>query len=251
MTVQIRPDEIIAGLSGLEIRRFFRHVKGWHNDSFGAEWMKEYLKLSDSKAAAVIRSLISEGYVVRNGKVDGETMFKFTDLGCALVRASGASRIARETAEKAVRDFMLRVKAVNDSPSFLYEVSDVVVFGSYLTDASDLGDVDIAVRLRSRITDSEQRVAREIEHAHKSGRSFARFIDELSWAQDEVMLALKARRRAVSIQPWYSFVGMEKKDDFRYKVIMGDADTIAEDLQDREGRRKAASAPPTSGSRIG
>ena len=78
MTVQIRPDEIIAGLSGLEIRRFFRHVKGWHNDSFGAEWMKEYLKLSDSKAAAVIRSLIREGYVVRNGKVGGETVFKFT-----------------------------------------------------------------------------------------------------------------------------------------------------------------------------
>ena len=251
MTVQIRRDDIIAGLSGFEIRRFFRHVKGWHNDSFVTEWMKEYLKLSDSKAAEVIRSLIREGYVARNGKVEGEIVFKFTDRGSALGRASGARRIARETAERAVRDFICRVKAVNDNPSFLYEVTDVVVFGSYLSDAPNFGDVDIAVRLRSRITDNEQRVAREIEHAHKSGRSFSRFIDELTWAQDEVMLALKARKRTVSVQPWYSFVGMEKKEDFRYKVIMGDADTIAGDLQDGEGRRKAASAPPTTGSPIG
>ena len=99
MTVQIRRDDIIAGLPGFEIRRFFRHVKGWHNDSFGAEWMKEYLKLSDSKAAEVIRSLIREGYVVRNGKVDGERVFKFTDRLCARESVRGKKDCPRNGRE--------------------------------------------------------------------------------------------------------------------------------------------------------
>jgi predicted nucleotidyltransferase len=137
---------------------------------------------------------------------------------------------------------------VNANPEFLYEVTDVVVFGSYLKDRDDLGDVDIAVRLKARITDNEQRVSREREHARRSGRSFTRFIDELTWAQDEVMLALKARKRTVSIQPWYSFVGMGKEQDFRYKVIVGDADKIAEELAE-ELRNAAAKSKAKAGDR--
>jgi hypothetical protein len=109
--------------------------------------MMEYLNLSDSKAAQVIRSLIREGYVVRNGKVDGEIVFEFTDRGSLFVRASGARRVARTTADRTLLDFMARVKEVNGDPSFLYEVTDVIVFGSYLRDVGNLGDLDVVVRL--------------------------------------------------------------------------------------------------------
>jgi len=36
---------------------------------------------------------------------------------------------------------------------------------------------------------------------------------------------------------------MEKKKDFQYKVIMGDADKIALDLQDAEVKRRADHRP--------
>jgi predicted nucleotidyltransferase len=239
MTIHVQRRHTIAGLPAFEVRRFFRHVKGWHHDAFGKKWIMEYLKLSAAQAEQSIQGLIQEGYIAPSGEVEGEPTFQFTDLGSSLVRASGARRVARSTADKALHDFVSRVKAVNDNPKFLYEVTDAVVFGSYLKNVGDLGDVDIAVRLKSRITDNEQRVAREREHARRSGRSFSRFIDELTWAHDEVMLALKARKRTISIQPWYSFVGMEKELGFQYKVIIGDADKIAQELRDAEAKSKA------------
>jgi len=251
MTIQLQRKHTIAGLPAFEIRRFFRHVKGWHQDAFGKKWIKEYLNLSAPQAAQAIRTLIQEGYIAPAGDVEGEPTFQFTDLGSSLVRASGARRVARRTADKALQEFLARVKEVNADPKFLYEVTDVVVFGSYLKDRDDLGDVDIAVRLKARITDNEQRVSREREHARRSGRSFSRFIDELTWAQDEVMLALKARKRTISIQPWYSFVGMEKEQDFRYKVIVGDADKIAEELKDAAAKSKAKAGDRRSDSPAG
>jgi predicted transcriptional regulator/predicted nucleotidyltransferase len=240
MTVQIRSQQTIAGLPAMEVRRFFRHVKGWHANAFDKKWMMKYLNLRERKATQVIRSLIREGYVVRNGKSDDETTFEFTDLGSSLVRASGARRITRTTAAEALQAFMARVKAVNENPRFLYTVTAVVVFGSYLKNVGELGDLDLAVQLKSRIADAEQRVTKELEHARSSARSFSRFIDELTWAHDEVLLALKARKRTISVQPWSSFVGMEKDADFKYKVLLGDAESIRAELN---GKRTEGQAP--------
>jgi predicted nucleotidyltransferase len=231
MTIQIRSRQTIAGLPAFEARRFFRHVKAWHANAFGKRWMMKYLKLHDRKATEVIRSLIREGYVVRSGKRDDETAFEFTDLGASLVRASGAKKITRTTAEEALQAFMARVKAVNETPRFLYTVNAVVVFGSYLKNVGELGDLDLAVQLKSRIADAEQRVTKELEHAGSSGRSFSRFIDQLTWAHDEVMLALKARKRTISVQPWSSFIGMEKDTGFKYRVLLGDAESIRAELE--------------------
>ncbi len=113
----------------------------------------------------------------------------------------------------------------------MYTVNAVVVFGSYLKNVGELGDLDLAVQLKSRIADAEQRVTKELEHAGSSGRSFSRFIDQLTWAHDEVMLALKARKRTISVQPWSSFIGMEKDTDFRYRVLLGDAESIRAELK--------------------
>jgi predicted nucleotidyltransferase len=241
MTVRIQREDIIGGLPAFEIRRFFRHVKGWHSRDFTKNWMMEGLGLSDRKATQVIRSLIVEGYVVRSGKRDGEAAYEFTERGSSLVRASGAKRIARSTAEGALQAFMARVKKINEDPSFFYTVTSVAVFGSYLRDVGELGDLDLAVRLKSRIADNDQRVTRELEHACSSGRTFSRFIDQLTWAQDEVMLALKARKRTISIQPWYSFVGMVKDNNFRYEVLLGDPESIREELKTTDENLKPRS----------
>lgn len=172
MTVQIQRHDIIAGLPALEIRRFFRHVKGWHRGDFSKKWIMEYLVLSDWKATQVIRSLIREGYVQRNGKRGVEAVFGLTARGSSLVRASGARRVGRKTAEEALHAFMVRVQNVNENPNLFYTVTAVVVFGSYLKNVGNLGDLDLAVRLESRIRDSDQRVIRELEYARSSAVRF-------------------------------------------------------------------------------
>ncbi len=107
----------------------------------------------------------------------------------------------------------------------------MAVFGSYLKDTAHLGDVDVAVRVDSRIVDNDRRVDRELHYAHNSGRSFSRFIDQLTWAHDEVMLALKARKRTLSIQAWDSFVRMTKNPEFRYSVLFGDSEGLRAELR--------------------
>ena len=45
------------------------------------------------------------------------------------------------------------------------------------------------------------------------------------------MLALKARKRTISIQPWFAFVAMEKHGDFGYEVLLGDPEGISGELE--------------------
>jgi predicted nucleotidyltransferase len=242
MTMQVGGLDKIAGLSAFEVRRFFRHVTSCHQNVFDRQWLMRYLDLSAWKATQVIRGLVREGYVVTKGRLANQFLFEFTDLGDALARASGAKRVMRSTAAQSLQDFMGRVREVNENPNYLYTVTAVAVFGSYLKDTAHLGDVDVAVRVNSRIVDNDRRVDRELQHARASGRSFSRFIDQLTWAHDEVMLALKARKRTISIQAWDSFVRMTKNPEFRYSVLFGDSEGLRAELKSSGGGESDALA---------
>lgn len=235
MTMQIGRLDKIASLSAFAARRFFRHVTSCHQNVFDRQWLMRYLDLSDWKATQVVRGLVREGYVVRKGTLADQVLFEFTDLGNALARASGAKRVLRSTAARSLQDFMGRVREVNENPNYLYTVTAVAIFGSYLKDTARLGDVDIAVRVDSRIVDNDRRVDQELQHARNSDRSFPRFIDQLTWAHHEVMLALKARKRTVSIQAWDSFVRMTKNPEFRYSVPFGDSEGLRAELKSLGG----------------
>jgi hypothetical protein len=54
------------------------------------------------------------------------------------------------------------------------------------------------------------------------------------------MLHLKARTRGLSLHPMDDFVGMRKDNNFAYKILIGDADKIAEQL----AKQVAANATP-------
>jgi len=48
---------------------------------------------------------------------------------------------------------MERVRLVNDNPDLVYRVESVVLFGSMLSAAERLGDVDIAIELQAKVTE--------------------------------------------------------------------------------------------------
>jgi hypothetical protein len=50
------------------------------------------------------------------------------------------------------------------------------------------------------------------------------------------MLHLKARTRGLSLHSLDDFVRMRKDNNFVYKVLIGNADKIAEQLAKRDGR---------------
>jgi hypothetical protein len=80
------------------------------------------------------------------------------------------------------------------------------------------------------------------KYACDSGRHFATLEAEQAWPVREVTLVLKARRRTLRIQSWYSFTRMEKVPDFTYEVLLGDKNALRCDLEEPEQERNEGSA---------
>ena len=97
---------------------------------------------------------------------------------------------------------MNRVHQVNADSRFLYRVRKVILFGSFLTDAPFVGDLDLAVELDRKEPDGEKHVqmalARAREVAEK-GRRFSNFVEMICFAEQEVKLFLKARSRIIQM----------------------------------------------------
>jgi predicted nucleotidyltransferase len=204
------------------------------------------------KAHHIVLGLLYSGFV----EADQSHAEAGTELGCykvtrkgeELMRASAARRIKCTTAQSALDEFMQRVQCVNNAPTYLYTVVKVVVFGSFLCRGNHLGDVDVAVELSSRIPFRGNWVEIFRQHAWNSGRSFRTFDEEIDWPRREVILALKARQRSVSIHSWFGFIEMEKAPDFQYKVLLGNRRKIRGELvrserERREESRKGLAAP--------
>jgi hypothetical protein len=60
--------------------------------------------------------------------------------------------IKRETAKRILKEIVQRAEKINASPDtkFMYFVSKILVFESYLTEKERLGDIDIAIDIEKR-----------------------------------------------------------------------------------------------------
>ena len=60
------------------------------------------------------------------------------------------SRINRTKADKLLADFLQSVEEVNAHPDLLHWVTEVRVFGSYLTNSVDLDEIPLAIKKKRR-----------------------------------------------------------------------------------------------------
>jgi hypothetical protein len=233
MTLDIRAVSPIGGESAIRIREILRRAHG----AFRQDWLSDTFQYSRQKACGIAIAMVGAGILERDrGREERYRSpmpwYTVTDAGRALARASAAPRISRKTAETALHEFINRVHAVNGDSRYLYSVRKAVVFGSFLVAREDLGDVDVAVDLQSRIRldDKDKWVEIFREHALNSGRSFSTFEEEIDWPRREVALVLKSRKRSISLQPWYSFVEMGKNPNFRFEILVGDPEEISREV---------------------
>ena len=141
--------------------------------------------------------------------------------------ATAAKPISRGTAERVLREFVDRMNAVNAAKEYAFKVKSAVLFGSILSCADRLGDVDVAIDLRPRISDSarfRQQCDRRRILAEERGRAFPTVIEWATWPQKEVLLRLKARSRSLSLHEFDHLMEME---NLRYRILLGDASLIA------------------------
>lgn len=135
-------------------------------------------------------------------EIDVIKYYEKTLLGRTLALAKAVSTISREMVESIVNDFMARVGTVNASDEFLYKISKVVIFGSYLdVDAVEYDQLDMAVELTPLYPEGTQneKEAGFIDSAIKEGKNFDDMIAEMFYPQTCVRSFLKNRCPYISM----------------------------------------------------
>jgi hypothetical protein len=232
MTMNLKPGQRIAGCPAMEVRWLMRRMRPYQGVT--AKFIANVLKIEgEDQTQAVVTELMNLGYIEKIDLKDDRIWFTPTELGVSLSLASAAKRITRKTAEKTIAEFMKRVRWLNHNRKYLFKVTAIVVYGSYLTSTESLGDVDIAVELTWREPDQKkyhELIWAHINAARRKGRRFANLTDEVVWPQTEVLLFLKNRKRSLSIHTLVHLKELAREKPLRYRVLLGDRHAIAEQL---------------------
>ena len=174
------------------------------------EWTElgiaDLLKVRGEAVRVAIDALVADGLLVAcpPDKVFGRRLFyKHGPHAARLIDALLLKRIPRAKADRLVADLIERAKAVNARPELFVGVATLRAFGSYITDAPDLGDIDIAVDLVRKEQGPKGSPRETIEwnraRARASGRQSMSFVEEICYGDIEVRKLLKARVAYVSL----------------------------------------------------
>ena len=136
------------------MRRLYKK-SGWTNSSPNVHPLIGVNRISDQATAAraLVEQLLKDGMIEVNARFSdcrGQVAYQPTSKGNAMRLARSAPRLNRAKADKLLADFLRSVEEVNTHPNLLHWVTEVRVFGSYLTDSEDLGEIDLAIKKEQR-----------------------------------------------------------------------------------------------------
>ena len=206
--MRINPKEKLFGQPVLKIREVVRSAMTERLRSIEKPWLFEegstILGQSTSIAKAVMRQLIKEEYLVLNKVKYGDT-FQFevseTEKGRRFGVATANPPITREKADQLLKELIERTISINANDDYACYVERLSVFGSYLSDKTSLGDLDVFFKITRKCEGEEyvQKCHERIYVAFKSGRVFPNYVEQIYWPEREVLLALKTRKKGLSL----------------------------------------------------
>ena len=215
--MRINSKDKIAGVPILSVRKLFSSG----GDFLDEESVIDRLLLKPPGARKLIRELVRQGFLEPAKLPSNRLAWEKTMKANALRLASAAKPISRKTAEARLSDFLERVNEVCQDDHYIYKVKRAWIFGSFLSDAEKLGDVDLAIELVAKNFSGQsfdQIVQEKIEEAHQGGRRFSSIFDQAIWPQTEVWLKLKSKSRSLSLHPC-----LENMENFsKHKLIYED-----------------------------
>lgn len=195
--MRIARDMTIAGVPAIALRDALRRL----GDHWPAEALGSRLGVSKDVAVEVCAQLQAEGYLSPVEGPEGRVYY-CTPQGNALANASAARPIKRSTAEALIQGVIERARAINADDTYVFGVRSITAFGSYVGTNELLGDVDLAVDLFAKHPDPSKRDAamlRYSELARANGRHFRSTVEAIMAPQIDVLAALRARSRHISL----------------------------------------------------
>jgi predicted nucleotidyltransferase len=190
-----------AAIAGQPIKRIRELLRRMGNAHWSHLQIAEFFQIDPTQAIALIGEMVACGFLDDCERRPGEItrFYQCGPQGLRLASARLLKPITRAKAEAIIAAFLQRVESINARPELLERVREVRVFGSYLEERDDLGDVDIAVRTERKEMSGKDWVRESRRRADESGRTFANLIDRIAYGHTEVMRLLKAGNRYLSL----------------------------------------------------
>ena len=108
--MRIDPNGTIGGSPALAVRKTLRYLRGW--DQWKVADLEAAAALAPGTGDALVKALRTEGLIEASGK----GAWAVTQAGRTFSAATAAKPVTRATAEKALAEFLDRVKQVNEDP---------------------------------------------------------------------------------------------------------------------------------------
>jgi predicted nucleotidyltransferase len=210
--MRIDPADTLIGYPIVAIRDLLRKLV------FDRAWVQQALKVDAAEADRVLRELAEARLICPLERPGMAGKWETTPDGTRLANASTLPSISREQADRIMKAFMARVQDVRSQDKYLYEVGEVVLFGSYLTDAPEVNDIDLIVRLRMKEKFNAsygEVLAEKVRACQTQGKTFALARNWFDYLQGEAMGHLKATSEYVSFHRQDTLALIVKADQRR------------------------------------
>jgi hypothetical protein len=188
--MKVDKDETIGGKPFKHARDLLRKA----NRDVAAEFSAKFFDPPE-----VLEEMLKRGWIARSRQsgLDGR-WYELTELGNSIANARLLKRINRAKANKLVADLLDRVDTINEDGAFVFRIAEVRAFGSYITGANDVGDIDLALRLERRTSEGDF-VEALLKYAEESGRVFNSYFDMLTFAGTDIRRRVRAKSPYISL----------------------------------------------------
>jgi hypothetical protein len=196
--MQVSKNDTLAGFPLIKIRDLLRPFR---QGTISSKDVERELGLSNIQAEDVVQAMFGAGFIEPDSETGSGSnpYFAVTTLGSRLCVARFVKRITRAKAEVLVKQMLARVTEINERDELVFRVKRVRAFGSYATDAPEVGDIDLAVDWEQRYHDRDI-IEQLLTRADASGKSLNTYMARLSYGEVEVDRLLKGRSPYISIQ---------------------------------------------------
>ena len=161
--MRLNSSDLLFGIKAKNLRDFFRY----YDDNFSDKSFYEKLNIEPSIANKILEDMIKDE-IIESWKMpeQGEhrKFYKVLTKGHAIKNARFIKPILKEKADKILKELIERIKILNSDEYYLSKVEELYAFGSYITDAKDFGDIDLAfdvIPKRNYSTKEMQKFCRE------------------------------------------------------------------------------------------
>lgn len=206
-------NSLFFGYPASLVRKVFRKIGG---DDVNARFFSHHMGIHKAQANMLIQNLIKEGYLEPKTRNNQDGFVATTIKGNSLAMASFAAPITKRTADQKIDELIERAKIVNTSSDYLYKVTRIAVFGSYLTNKDRINDIDVDVLLEPKYPKEIQRENERAftEEAVRKGKRIRNFIEQLCYPLLMTRKFLQHRSRALSLH-----YGDGVLDMVEYKIV--------------------------------